>query len=71
MKRYFGDIRNLIILVLIVVILLLRQCSGDGGKITPSEPTIVTKVETTYDTLTRDKTVYVPKSKTKIEVTKC
>ena len=50
MKKYFGDIRNLIILVLIVVILLLRQCSGDGGKITPSEPTIVTKVETKYDT---------------------
>ena len=66
MKRYFGDIRNLIILVLIVVILLLRQCSGDGGKITPSEPTIVTKVETKYDTITIDKKVYVPKWKTKI-----
>ena len=66
MKRYFGDIRNLIILVLIVVILLLRQCSGDGGEITPSEPTIVTKVETKYDTITIDKKVYVPKWKTKI-----
>ena len=66
MKRYFGDIRNLIILVLIVVILLLRQCSGDGGNITPSEPTIVTKVETKYDTITIDKKVYVPKWKTKI-----
>ena len=65
MKRYFGDIRNLIILVLIVVILLLRQCSG-GGEITPSEPTIVTKVETKYDTITIDKKVYVPKWKTKI-----
>ena len=66
MKRYFGDIRNLIILVLIVVIFLLRQCSGDGGEITPSEPTIVTKVETKYDTITIDKKVYVPKWKTKI-----
>jgi len=66
MKRYFGDIRNLIILVLIVVILLLRQCSGDGGEITPSEPTIVTKVETKYDTVTIDKKVYIPKWKTKI-----
>ena len=66
MKRYFGDIRNLIILVLIVVILLLRQCSGDGCEITPSEPTIVTKVETKYDTITIDKKVYVPKWKTKI-----
>ena len=66
MKKYFGDIRNLIILVLIVVILLLRQCSGDGGEITPSEPTIVTKVETKYDTVTIDKKVYIPKWKTKI-----
>ena len=66
MGKYFGDIRNLIILVLIVVILLLRQCSGDGGEITPSEPTIVTKVETKYDTITIDKKVYVPKWKTKI-----
>ena len=66
MKKYFGDIRNLIILVLIVVILSLRQCSGDGGEITPSEPTIVTKVETKYDTITIDKKVYVPKWKTKI-----
>ena len=66
MKKYFGDIRNLIILVLIIVILLLRQCSGDGGEITPSEPTIVTKVETKYETITIDKKVYVPKCKTKI-----
>ena len=66
MKKYFGDIRNLIILVLIIVILLLRQCSGDGGEITPSEPTIVTKVETKYDTITIDKKVYGPKWKTKI-----
>jgi hypothetical protein len=66
MKKYFGDIRNLIILVLIIVILLLRQCSGDGGEITPSETTIVTKVETKYDTITIDKKVYVPKWKTKI-----
>ena len=66
MKKYFGDNRNLIILVLIIVILLLRQCSGDGGEITPSEPTIVTKVETKYDTITIDKKVYVPKWKTKI-----
>lgn len=65
MRNQFGDIRNLIIVVLIIVILLLRQCSG-GGESTPSEPTIVTKVETKYDTITIDKKVYVPKWKTKI-----
>jgi hypothetical protein len=67
MKTYFGDIRNLIILVLIVVILLLRQCSGDGGEITPSEPTIITKVETKYDTITKEVTKYVPKIVTRIK----
>jgi hypothetical protein len=67
MKKYFGDIRNLIILVLIVVILLLRQCSGDGGEITPSEPTIITKVETKYDTITKEVTKYVPKIVTRIK----
>ena len=65
MRNQFGDIRNLIIVVLIIVILLLRQCSG-GGEPTPSEPTIITKVETKYDTITIDKKVYVPKWKTKI-----
>lgn len=67
MKTHFGDIRNLIILVLIVVILLLRQCSGDGGEITPSEPTIITKVETKYDTITKEVTKYVPKIVTRIK----
>jgi len=66
MEKYIGNFKNLIILVLIIVIIFLRQCSGDGGEITPSEPTIVTKVETKYDTITIDKKVYVPKWKTKI-----
>ena len=66
MEKYFGNFKNLIILVLIIVIIFLRQCSGDGGNTTPSEPTIVTKVETKYDTITIDKKVYVPKWKTKI-----
>ena len=66
MEKYIGNFKNLIILVLIIVIIFLRQCSGDAGEITPSEPTIVTKVETKYDTITIDKKVYVPKWKTKI-----
>jgi len=66
MEKYIVNFKNLIILVLIIVIIFLRQCSGDGGEITPSEPTIVTKVETKYDTITIDKKVYVPKWKTKI-----
>lgn len=64
MKKYFGDIRNVIILVLIIVILLLRQCSG--GNVTPSEPTIITKTEIKYDTITKEIPKYIPKVVTRI-----
>ena len=66
MKTYFGNIKNIIILVLIIIIIFLRQCSGGGVEDTPSEPTIITKTETKYDTVTVDKKIYVPKWKTKI-----
>ena len=68
MEKYFGNFKNLIILVLIIVIIFLRQCSGTGGvDDTPSEPTIITKVETKYDTITKEVTKYVPKIITKIK----
>ena len=63
MKSYNGDIRNVIILVLIVVIILLRQCSGDP---TPVEPTVITKIETKYDTITKEVPTYIPKVVTRI-----
>ena len=62
MEKYFGNFKNLIILVLIIVIIFLRQCSGTGGvDDTPSEPTIITKVET------KEVTKYVPKIVTRIK----
>ena len=62
MEKYIGNFKNLIILVLIIVIIFLRQCSGTVGvDNTPSEPTIITKVETKYDTITKEVTKYVPK----------
>jgi hypothetical protein len=68
MEKYFGNFKNLIILVLIIVIIFLRQCSGTGGvDDTPSEPTIITKVETKYDTITKEVTKYVPKIVTRIK----
>jgi len=66
MKSIFGDIKNVIILVLIIVILLLRQCSG-SSTITPSEPTIITKTEIKYDTITKEVPKYIPKIVTRIE----
>ncbi len=68
MEKYIGNFKNLIILVLIIVIIFLRQCSGTGGvDNTPSEPTIITKVETKYDTITKEVTRYVPKIVTRIK----
>ena len=66
MRNLFGDIKNVIIIVLIVVIVLLRQCSG-GGEITPTEPTIITKTEVRYDTITKEVPKYIPKIVTRIE----
>lgn len=63
MKSYNGDIRNVIIFVLIVVIILLRQCSGDP---TPVEPTVITKTVTKYDTITKEVPTYIPKVVTRI-----
>ena len=68
MEKYIGNFKNLIILVLIIVIIFLRQCSGTGGvDNTPSEPTIITNVETKYDTITKEVTKYVPKIVTRIK----
>lgn len=65
MNKYFGDIRNVIILVLIVVILLMRQCSG-SGEVTPTEPAVITKTEVRYDTITKEIPKYIPKVVTRI-----
>lgn len=64
MKKYFNSLQTLVIAVLVIVILLMRSCSG---KSTPIEPTVITKVETKYDTIRKEVSVYVPKYVTKLE----
>ncbi len=58
MKAFFKNIQFLLIVVLVVLLLLQRSCSSDP---TISEPTIITKVETKWDTITINKIEYVPK----------
>jgi hypothetical protein len=43
----------------------MRQCSG-SGEVTPTEPTIVTKTEVKYDTITKEIPKYIPKVVTRI-----
>ena len=58
MKVFFKNIQFLLIVVLVALLLLQRSCSSDS---TISEPTIITKVETKWDTITINKIEYVPK----------
>tara|TARA_R110000803_G_scaffold99023_1_gene167100 strand:+ start:748 stop:1347 length:600 start_codon:yes stop_codon:yes gene_type:complete len=57
-RNYFGDIKTLLIVVLGVVIFLTRSCQGGSDT---TEPQIITKVVTQWDTVNVEKTKYVPK----------
>ena len=63
MKDYFKNIKTLLIVVLIIVIYLQKGCSSTPIE---TEPKIITKIETKWDTITVNKPVYIPKWKTKV-----
>lgn len=65
MEKYFGNIQTLLIVVLVIIIFLLRNCNGDS---IPTEPTIITKVEVRYDTIVKEVPKYVPKYINKISM---
>jgi len=67
MKKYFNSIQSLLIAVLVVVILLMRQCSGQA---TPTEPQIIRDTIIEYVTIEKEYPVYVPKIKyiTKVDI---
>ena len=62
MKHFFNNIQTLLIVVLVIIIVFLRSCSGRGAV----EPEIITKIEIKYDTIQTIKETYVPKWKTKV-----
>ena len=67
MPKYFKNIQSLLIVVLIVVIFLMRSCSGKG---TPVEPQIIRDTIIEYVTIEKTYPVYVPKVKyvTKVDI---
>ena len=67
MKKYFNSIQSLLIAVLVVVILLMRQCSVP---VTPTEPQIIRDTIIEYVTIEKEYPVYVPKIKyiTKVDI---
>jgi predicted small secreted protein len=76
MKLFFNNIQNIIIVVLIIIIILQQQCSGPSTGLnlfnknlkqpTPIEGTVITKIETKWDTIKIDSLVYIPKWRTHI-----
>ena len=66
MKSLFKNFQSLIIIGLIIVIFLLRECRGEKSPL-PTEPVRVVKVETKYDTIVKEVKSYVPKYVKKIQ----
>ena len=58
------NLNTLLIPVLIVLLILQRECQSPHP---PVDPIVITKIETKWDTLKIDKLMYVPKWKTKTE----
>jgi predicted small secreted protein len=76
LKKLFNNIQLVIIVVLIIIIILQQQCSGPSTGLnlfnknlkqpTPIEGTVITKIETKWDTIKIDSLIYVPKWRTHI-----
>jgi hypothetical protein len=68
MKKYFNNIQSVVIVGLILVILLLRNCSGNRPQ--PQTPEIVRDTTIEYVTIEKTTPVYIPKVKyiTKVNI---
>ena len=56
MRNYFKNIQTLLVVVLAALLFMQRGCSS-----TPVEPEVITEVVTKWDTVSVEKTKYVPK----------
>ncbi len=66
MKSIFKNFQSLIIIGLIIVIFLLRECRGEKSPL-PAEPVTIVKIETKYDTIVETVPTYIPKYKTRVK----
>lgn len=66
MKDFFKNIQNILIVVLVVIILIMRSCSGGSNDNVITEPTTITKIEVSYDTIETVIKEYVPQWRDKI-----
>jgi len=66
LKKIFKNFQTLIIIGLIIVIFLLRECKGES-KGAPIEPVTIVKIETKYDTIVETVETYIPEYRTKVK----
>ena len=66
MKSLLKNFQTLIIIGLVIVIFLLRECKGES-KGTPIEPITIVKIETKYDTIVETVETYIPEYRTKVK----
>jgi hypothetical protein len=66
LKNIFKNFQSLIIIGLIIVIFLLRECRGEKSPL-PTEPITIVKIETKYDTIIETVPTYIPKYKTRVK----
>jgi len=66
LKSIFKNFQSLIIIGLIIVIFLLRECKGES-KGAPIEPVTIVKIETKYDTIVETVETYIPEYRTKVK----
>jgi hypothetical protein len=66
LKSLFKNFQSLIIIGLIIVIFLLRECKGEKSPL-PAEPVTIVKIETKYDTIVETVPTYIPKYKTRVK----
>ena len=66
MKSIFKNFQSLIIIGLVIVIFLLRECKGES-KGAPIEPVTIVKIETKYDTIVETVETYIPEYRTKVK----
>jgi hypothetical protein len=62
MKKYISSLQTLLIIVLAVILLLQKNCSGNDVV----EPEVIVTIETKWDTVNVTQTEYVPKWRTKV-----
>lgn len=65
-KKLFEKIKNTVITILVVIIILLSKCNGEGNLNIQNNPKVITETETIIDTVTIVKNTYIPKWETKI-----